>query len=82
MAVGSIATRTRTARRRWSETAIGSWITTTDHKKLGIMYLYTGFISFLVGGIEASLIRWQLSQPNNKVLSPDDVAALYKTGGR
>ncbi len=81
MAVGSIATRGRTARRRWSETAIGSWVTTTDHKKLGIMYLYTGFISFLFGGVEASLIRWQLSQPNNKLLSPEAYNQVFTMHG-
>jgi heme/copper-type cytochrome/quinol oxidase subunit 1 len=71
MAVGSVATRGRAARRTWKQSAIGSWITTTDHKKLGILYISTGFLFFLVGGVEASLIRWQLAQPNSTVLSPE-----------
>src|SRR5487761_2533842 len=53
MAVGSVATRSRTARRSWTQSAIGSWVTTTDHKKIGIMYIYTAFFFFLVGGVLA-----------------------------
>ncbi len=77
MAVGSIATRGRAARRSWKQSTIGSWVTTTDHKKLGIMYVTTGFIFFLVGGIEASLIRWQLAQPNSTVLTPSQYDQVF-----
>jgi len=72
-----MATRTITEgvsiarRRRLSETYIGDWIMTTDHKKLGIMYMVTAFFFFLVGGVDALLIRTQLAQPNGKVLSPE-----------
>ena len=38
-----------------------SWITTTDHKKIGIMYLYTALVFFLLGGVEALLMRIQLA---------------------
>jgi cytochrome c oxidase subunit 1 len=58
-------------RRRFSETYIGEWIMTTDHKKIGIMYMVTAFFFFLVGGVDALLIRTQLAQPNGKVLSPE-----------
>src|SRR5262249_43377052 len=67
---------------RWTDTAIGSWISTTDHKKLGILYIYTGVFFFLVGGVEASLIRLQLMQPDNTGLSPeayDQVFTLHGT---
>ena len=72
-----MATRTITEgvsiarRRRLSETYIGDWIMTTDHKKLGIMYMVTAFFFFLVGGVDALLIRTQLAQPDGKVLSPE-----------
>ena len=39
------------------------WLTTTDHKKIGILYLTSSFIFFLVGGILALLVRTELAQP-------------------
>jgi cytochrome c oxidase subunit I len=50
-----------------------SWLFTVDHKKLGIMYGVAAMFFFLVGGIEALLIRTQLAAPDNTVLS----ASLY-----
>ena len=46
-----------------------SWVFTVDHKKLGIMYGVVAMIFFIIGGVEALLIRLQLAAPNNKVLS-------------
>ena len=43
-------------------------LTTVDHKKIGLMYLVTAFVFFGIGGIEALLIRLQLSRPNMDVL--------------
>ncbi len=48
-----------------------SWITTVDHKKIGIMYGAASLVFFAFGGIEALLIRLQLATPNGKVLSAD-----------
>ena len=39
------------------------WLTTTDHKKIGILYLTSSFIFFLIGGILALLVRTELAQP-------------------
>jgi len=50
-------------------TGLWSWITTVDHKRIGIMYGVTAFFFLLVGGLEALLIRAQLAQPNGEVLS-------------
>lgn len=49
------------------------YITTVDHKKIAILYLITGGLFFIVGGIEAMLIRIQLAKPDNDFLS----AGLY-----
>jgi heme/copper-type cytochrome/quinol oxidase subunit 1 len=81
MAVGSIATRGRAARKKWSQTAVGSWVTTSDHKKIGILYIFTGVFFFLVGGIEASLIRLQLATPNGQVLSPEAYDQVFTMHG-
>ena len=48
-----------------------SWVTTVDHKKIGIMYGYTAFFFFIVAGIEALLIRTQLARPNGTLLSAE-----------
>ena len=50
--------------KRWID-----WVTTTDHKKIGILYLVTTFVFFALGGIEALLMRTQLGVPNNTLLS-------------
>src|SRR5215218_3520920 len=47
-----------------------SWLTTTDHKRIGILYMVTAFVFFLVGGTEALLMRLQLSVPDNSFLDP------------
>lgn len=48
-----------------------SWITTIDHKKIGKMYGAASLVFFVIGGIEALLIRLQLATPNGKLLSAD-----------
>ncbi len=60
-------------RRPVASTGWKSWLFTVDHKKLGIMYGVVAMFFFLVGGIEALLIRTQLAQPDNTFLS----AGLY-----
>src|SRR5258708_13358295 len=78
-----MATRTITEgisvarRRRFSETYIGEWLMTTDHKKLGIMYIVTAFFFFLVGGVDALLIRTHLAVPNGKFLTPESYAQFF-----
>jgi cytochrome c oxidase subunit 1 len=48
-----------------------SWVTSVDHKRVGIMYGAAALFFFLIGGFEALLIRLQLAQPDGKVLSAD-----------
>ncbi|MFC4663990.1 MULTISPECIES: cytochrome c oxidase subunit I [Oceanobacillus] len=49
------------------------WLTTVDHKKIGILYLAGGGFFFLLGGLEAVIIRIQLISPENNFIS----AGLY-----
>src|SRR5919112_2119019 len=58
-----------------------SWVTTTDHKKIGIMYLVTTFVFFVLGGVEALLMRLQLGQADNTLLSPQTYNALFTMHG-
>src|SRR5690606_37892558 len=48
-----------------------SWVTTVDHKRIGIMYGTAAMFFLLVGGVEALLIRAQLAAPGQKLLSAD-----------
>jgi cytochrome c oxidase subunit I len=48
-----------------------SWLTTTDHKRIGILYLWTCAVFFILGGVEALLLRIQLGVPENTFLDPE-----------
>jgi cytochrome c oxidase subunit 1 len=58
-----------------------SWITTTDHKRIGIMYIVTTFAFFVLGGVEALMIRLQLGAPNNTLVTPTVYNQLFTMHG-
>jgi cytochrome c oxidase subunit I len=58
-----------------------SWITTTDHKRIGIMYMVTTFVFFCLGGVEALMIRLQLGAPNNTLVTPAVYNQLFTMHG-
>jgi len=60
---------------------VWSWITTIDHKRIGILYGCTAFTFFLVGGCEALLIRLQLAKPNGTVLSAEMYNQIFTMHG-
>src|SRR2546429_3768637 len=62
--------------KRWID-----WVTTTDHKKIGIMYLVATFVFFMLGGIEALLMRVQLSVPNSTFLTGERYNELLTMHG-
>jgi cytochrome c oxidase subunit I len=64
-----------------SNTGWRSWITTVDHKKIGILYGATAMVFFALGGLEALLIRAQLAQPDGQVLSPDVYNQMFTMHG-
>src|SRR5262249_14257045 len=57
------------------------WITTTDHKRIGIMYMVTTFVFFCLGGVEALLMRLQLGAPNNTLVTPQTYNQLFTMHG-
>src|SRR5947209_13836202 len=61
--------------------ATASWITTVDHKRIGILYGVTAFAFFLMGGVEALLIRLQLAVPNNHLIDPDTYNQIFTMHG-
>jgi cytochrome c oxidase subunit I len=58
-----------------------SWLTTTDHKKIGIMYFVATFIFFILGGVEALLMRLQLAQPDSTLLNAETYNGLVSMHG-
>jgi cytochrome c oxidase subunit 1 len=58
-----------------------SWLTTVDHKRIGILYGCTAFAFFLLGGIEALMIRMQLATPNGTFVSADAFNQLFTMHG-
>ncbi|HEV2767012.1 MAG TPA: cytochrome c oxidase subunit I [Acidimicrobiales bacterium] len=58
-----------------------SWLTTVDHKKIGILYGATAMAFFALGGLEALLIRAQLAQPNGQVLDPQVYNQMFTMHG-
>ena len=62
--------------KRWID-----WILTTDHKRIGIMYLVTTFVFFMLGGVEALLMRSQLSVPNNSLVTAEHYNQLLTLHG-
>jgi cytochrome c oxidase subunit I+III len=74
--------RVRRLERIWSERlGLLGWLTTTDHKKIGILYLFTSLAFFGAGGVEALLIRTQLLTPNGTTLSPGTFSEVMTMHG-
>ena len=57
------------------------WLTTVDHKKIGIMYLLAALIMMFRGGADAELLRTQLAVPGNHFLSADHYDQIFTTHG-
>ena len=62
-------------------TGIWGWLTTIDHKRIGILYGVTAFILFLSGGIEATLMRLQLAGPELDIVSAEVYNQLFTMHG-
>jgi cytochrome c oxidase subunit I len=57
------------------------WLTTTDHKKIGLLYLYATFLFFVLGGVEALIMRLQLAQPDGTLVNPETYNGLVTIHG-
>jgi cytochrome c oxidase subunit I len=60
---------------------ISLWLTTTDHKLIGIMYMVTAMLSFVVGGIFALVIRLQLAAPNLRIVDAETYNQVISAHG-
>ena len=63
------------------DSSIWSWLTTVDHKRIGILYLFTALFFFVWGGLEALVIRAQLSGPNLHLVTAEQYNQLFTMHG-
>jgi cytochrome c oxidase subunit 1 len=73
---------TRPYRADWRRGKVASWLTTIDHKRIGILYICTSLVFFALGGILALLIRLQLATPDESFLtknSYNEVVTIHGT---
>jgi cytochrome c oxidase subunit I len=61
--------------------ALYSWVATVDHKRLGLMYIVSALLFFVIAGIMATVIRLQLIVPNNHLVGPDTFNRLFTMHG-
>jgi cytochrome c oxidase subunit I len=80
-AIGTPRARSDASRGARAHAGPWSWLTTVDHKRIGKLYLFTSLAFFLVGGIEAGLIRAQLAGPNLHVLSAEAYNQVFTMHG-
>src|SRR5271157_3368156 len=58
-----------------------SWVTTVDHKRLGILYILYAILFLVIGGIEATIMRIQLAVPHNHFVSPQTFNQMFTMHG-
>jgi cytochrome c oxidase subunit 1 len=76
-----VAVRAETRAPAWQRGRVASWLVTTDHKRIGILYISTSLVFFVLGGLMALALRTQLAQANAGVLSPQHYNELMTIHG-
>ena len=77
MAVRPVAARAPT----WKQGAVTQWLVTLDHKRIGILYIVSAFFFFFAGGIMAVLMRLQLGQAEQEIITRDAYNQLFTIHG-
>ena len=65
----------------WKQGAVTSWLTTVDHKRIGILYIVTAYVFFFAGGVMAILMRLQLAQADQHVIEKNAYNELFTIHG-
>ena len=76
-----MAARAELYRSDWRRGRVASWVTTTDHKKIGILYVVTSLIFFVAGGLLAVLMRAQLATPDEGFITQNSYNELFTIHG-
>ena len=81
MATESIALTNAREESRPIGTILHGWVTTVDHKRLGILYILYALVFLVIGGIEATIMRIQLIVPHNHFVSPQVFNRMFTMHG-
>jgi cytochrome c oxidase subunit I len=76
-----VAVRTETVAPTWRDGRVTSWLTTLDHKRIGILYIVTAFGFFFAAGLMALLMRAQLAQADNDLITQNSYNQLFTVHG-
>jgi len=76
-----MATLTGVIPRPTTYSGVWGWLTTVDHKRIGVLYGVSAFLFLLVGGIEAGIMRLQLAQADSTLVSPDVFNQMFTMHG-
>jgi cytochrome c oxidase subunit 1 len=76
-----VAAESRAEIPSWQRGGVTSWLVTTDHKRIGILYIWSALVFFALAGVMALVFRLQLSEPNAGVLSPQHYNELITIHG-
>jgi cytochrome c oxidase subunit 1 len=76
-----VAARTETYRADWRRGRVATWITTVDHKRIGVLYIGTSLVFFAAGGLLALLMRAQLAQANETLITRHSYNELFTIHG-
>ncbi|HEX6970209.1 MAG TPA: cbb3-type cytochrome c oxidase subunit I, partial [Micromonosporaceae bacterium] len=77
----AIVTRPWPVRQPVKGSALARLLRTTDAKQIGILYLFTSFAFFLIGGLMALIIRAELARPGLQFLSPEQYNQMFTMHG-
>lgn len=81
MATTAAASPHQSSPSQTSDYGVWSWLTTVDHKRIGALYLVSSIFFFLVGGLEAAVMRAQLLGPNGTLVSAETFNQLFTMHG-
>ncbi len=81
MGTETVRAAERPARERTPGRIVVDWLTTTDHKKIGHLYLITSFVFFLIAGVMALLMRAELARPGLQVMTNEEFNQMFTMHG-
>src|SRR5262245_42901194 len=79
--VDSLSTSESKAASHGARDVLYDWVTTVDHKKIGILYIATSIVFLVIAGFEALLMRWQLLYPAAERIGPEMFNQLFTMHG-